>query len=151
MDTTSGNSLKLYIFCCSNSFNIDDFNGNFLNERGDEYKIISLPCSGKANLPYFLKAFEKGADGMILITCPGDECHYLEGNRRAPRRAEEVSSLLSEIGLGEGRVAVYSMNGSSMKDIAAQVAGFSDKIRSIKSCINLTDSSVASGNAARTA
>jgi F420-non-reducing hydrogenase iron-sulfur subunit len=124
--------LKLYIFFCSNSFDINEFNGIFTEEHGDEHKIISLPCSGKANLLYFIKAFETGADGLILITCPKNECHYLEGNLRSPKRAEEVNSLLEEIGMGRDRIMVLNITGQDHGPVIARIAEFRDTIRKLK-------------------
>ncbi len=121
--------LKLYIFYCSNNFNIDEFNRFFLEEKGDEHKIISLPCAGKADILYFLKAFETGADGLVLITCSKNECRYLEGNLRAPKRAEKVNKILAEIGMGNERIAVLHMNGSGIENIASKVTEFRNKIR----------------------
>lgn len=123
--------LKLYIFYCSNSFNLDEFNRIFINDKGDEYKMISLPCSGKADLLYFMKAFEKGADGLILITCRKDECHYLEGNLRAPRRAEEVNSLLDEIGMGNDRITVLNPDEKGMDHIVSKIDAFCDTLRNL--------------------
>jgi F420-non-reducing hydrogenase iron-sulfur subunit len=129
---TNNKPLKLYIFFCSNSFDINEFNGVFSEEKGDEHKIISLPCSGKANLLYFMKAFETGADGLVLITCAKNECHYLEGNLRSPKRAEEVNSLLDEIGMGRERIMVLNINGQGIGPVAARITEFRDTIRSLK-------------------
>jgi coenzyme F420-reducing hydrogenase delta subunit len=93
--------------------------------------MISLPCSGKADLLYLLKAFETGADGLALVTCPKNECRYLEGNLRAPRRAEETNRLLEETGMGHDRVTVLSMNGGGIGEIAAKLSAFRKKIRSL--------------------
>jgi F420-non-reducing hydrogenase iron-sulfur subunit len=125
--------LKFFIFYCSNSLNIDEFNSKFIEKDGDEHKFISLPCSGKANLIYFLKAFETGADGLVLITCSKDECHYLEGNLRAPKRAEQVNSILEEIGMGRERIAVLNINGNGIEYIVKKVTEFLDKIRTMAS------------------
>ena len=46
-------------------------------------KTISLPCSGKVDIPYLLKAFETGADGVAIVTCQKNECRHFEGNLRA--------------------------------------------------------------------
>ena len=101
-------------------------------EGGDvEYTIISLPCSGKADLLYLLKAFETGADGLALVTCPKNECHYLEGNLRAPKRAEEANRLLEEAGMGHDRVVILSMNGKEVGEIVAKLAAFREKIRTL--------------------
>jgi coenzyme F420-reducing hydrogenase delta subunit len=74
----------------------------------DGLRTLGLPCSGKATIPYLLKAFEKGAAGAVLCTCPASQCKHLEGNLRASKRAEAVEGLLEEIGLGKGRVVVVT-------------------------------------------
>jgi F420-non-reducing hydrogenase iron-sulfur subunit len=131
LNIEKGKPLKIYFFYCSNSFNIDDLNGVIGEEEGEEHKIISLPCSGKANLLYFLKAFETGADGLVLITCSKDECCYLEGNLRAPKRAEQVNLILEEIGMGDGRIKVLNADGKGIEHIVMQVAEFRNKIKTM--------------------
>jgi coenzyme F420-reducing hydrogenase delta subunit len=82
----------------------------------DGLRTLSLPCSGKATIPYLLKAFEKGADGVVLCTCPPSQCKHLEGNLRASKRAEAVDGLLDEIGFGKGRIVVVTKEpGQSQK------------------------------------
>jgi F420-non-reducing hydrogenase iron-sulfur subunit len=125
--------LKLYIFYCANNFAIDEFSRLFREEKGDEHKIISLPCTGKADILYFLKAFETGADGLVLISCSKNECRYLEGNLRAPKRAEKVNKILEEIGMGNERIAALSMNGNGIEGIVSKVTEFRDKIRKLTS------------------
>jgi len=122
-------NLKLHIFYCSNCFDGDELNSLFGEEAGDEHKMISLPCSGKADLLYFLKAFETGADGLALVTCPKNECHYLEGNLRAPKRAEQANALLEEAGMGGNRVTVLPMNGNGIEEIVTKLKIFREKIR----------------------
>jgi coenzyme F420-reducing hydrogenase delta subunit len=81
-----------------------------LHERlgNDGVAMLSLPCSGKMTIPYLLKAFEKGADGVVICACPEAECKQLEGNLRAGKRAEAVDALIDEIGLGQGRVVMVT-------------------------------------------
>jgi len=122
-------TLKLYTFYCSNCLDGDELNHLFGEEEGDEHKIISLPCSGKADLLYILKAFETGADGLALVTCSINECHYLEGNLRATKRAEQANALLDEAGMGGDRVTVLRMNGKGIEDIIAKLKAFREKIR----------------------
>ncbi len=81
-----------------------------LQERfgGNGLAMLSLPCSGKMTIPYLLKAFEKGADGVVICACPEAECKQLEGNLRASKRAQAVEALVEEIGLGQGRVVMVT-------------------------------------------
>jgi len=131
MTVTDHDKLKLSVFYCSNCLDAAELERIAGEEEGIKYTIISLPCSGKADLLYLLKAFETGADGLALITCPKNECHYLEGNLRAPKRAEEANRLLEEAGLGSDRVLVLSMNGKGTGEIAAKLAVFREKIRNL--------------------
>jgi coenzyme F420-reducing hydrogenase delta subunit len=103
--------LKIYLFYCTNSLDTDALRTNLPDRGGDTLKTVSLPCSGKVNLLYLLKAFETGADGVMLVTCKKGECSFLEGNLRAHRRAEAVDSLLKEIGPGTGRMKVIQQEG----------------------------------------
>jgi F420-non-reducing hydrogenase iron-sulfur subunit len=131
VSATDHKKTKLHIFYCSNCLDRTEFD-RIAQEEGDvEYTIISLPCSGKADLLYLLKAFETGADGLALVTCPKNECHYLEGNLRAPKRAEEANRLLEEAGMGHDRVVILSMNGKEAGEIVAKLAAFREKIRTL--------------------
>jgi coenzyme F420-reducing hydrogenase delta subunit len=123
---------KLFIFYCSNNFSLTEFNNLMPADEGIEYKNIGLPCSGKANLQYLVKAFEKGADGLILIACPHNECRYLQGNLRSPKRAEGLSELLDEIGLGGERVAVITSGKDAMDRVVSEVVAFRDKIKAMR-------------------
>ena len=98
----------IHLFYCANS--VTDAELQELQTRldADGLKTLSLPCSGKATIPYLLKAFEKGADGVVLCVCPESQCKHLEGNLRASKRAEAVEGLLDEIGFGKGHVVVVA-------------------------------------------
>jgi coenzyme F420-reducing hydrogenase delta subunit len=129
MDIDKHKILKLYTFHCSNCLDGDELDHLLGKGEGDEHKIISLPCSGKADLLYILKAFETGADGLALVTCSKNECHHLEGNLRATKRAEQANALLEEAGMGGDRVTVLPMNGNGIEDIAAKLKVFRETIR----------------------
>ena len=98
----------IQLFYCANS--VTDAELQELQSRldTDGLKTLSLPCSGRATIAYLLKAFEKGADGVVLCVCPEPRCKHLEGNLRASKRAEAVEELLEEIGFGKGCVVVVA-------------------------------------------
>lgn len=97
----------------------------------EDVTIVSLPCSGKVNLLYLLKAFEKGADGVMLVTCGEGDCKFLEGNLRAQKRSEAVDALLEEIGLGRGRMRVVQ------KDTQNNIQQIIDEIKSLSESIRI--------------
>ena len=73
-------------------------------------KIVKLPCTGKIDVLYLLKAFQSGADGVYVAGCMEGDCHYLTGNLRARKRVEYTQKILDEVGIGGERLAMYNMS-----------------------------------------
>jgi coenzyme F420-reducing hydrogenase delta subunit len=122
--------LKLYLFYCSNSLDANRLRQSFCENGTDELTAVSLPCSGKVNLLYLLKAFEKGADGVLLITCEQGECKFIEGNLRAQKRSESVDAILAEIGLGRGRMrVVHKKNEGGIHQIIEEIKSLRNSLR----------------------
>jgi coenzyme F420-reducing hydrogenase delta subunit len=128
---------KVYVFCCSNSLDKEQLASVCSKADGVTVKTISLPCSGKIDIPYIMKAFETGADGAVLVTCKKNECQNNEGNLRAEKRAEAVESLLDEIGMGKGRMGVIELKDDA-KQTLGEINNFFNKI------INLPKSNLCS-------
>jgi len=58
---------------------------------------LKVMCLGQISPGVILKALEKGADGVLLLSCPPGECHYQFGNRHAEelfREARDMATLL---------------------------------------------------------
>jgi len=122
--------LKIYIFCCMNSIDLEELSDYCCEAGQDHLKLVGLPCSGKIDVPYLIKAFETGADGAVIVTCKVEECTYLEGNLRAVKRAEAVDKLLEEIGYGSGRMDVIQLS-EGPEQILRQVAAFREKVEAL--------------------
>ena len=91
----------------------------------------SLPCSGKVNIPYLVKAFESGADGVMVVTCKQDECQYIQGSFRARNRVRAVDGLLGEIGLGRERITLVSLDDRGIDGVIEEIKGFQKKISAL--------------------
>ena len=70
-----------------------------------------MPCSSMIKDVFILKAFECGADGVMVIGCPSGKCKRIDGNLRAAKRVAWVQQLLDEIGLN-GKRLVYTSSDS---------------------------------------
>ncbi|MGD0745766.1 MAG: hydrogenase iron-sulfur subunit [Verrucomicrobiota bacterium] len=124
-------ALKTYIFYCSNNLDADQFGGLCRGLEGDAVKAIGLPCSGKVDVPYLMKAFETGADGVVVVTCKKDECRHFEGSPRAHKRAEAVELLLEEIGMGAGRMAVVECAKGGDAQALGEIQQFIERVRKL--------------------
>ncbi|MBW2200806.1 MAG: hydrogenase iron-sulfur subunit [Deltaproteobacteria bacterium] len=73
-------------------------------------KIVEMACSSMVKDVFLLRAFESGADGVVVMVCPEGACRYIEGNFRAKKRIEWVQKLLDEIGLDGKRLTMYNVS-----------------------------------------
>jgi coenzyme F420-reducing hydrogenase delta subunit len=124
-------ALKAYVFYCSNHLEAGRVAKLSRGYPLDTIKSISLPCSGKIDIPYLMKAFEAGADGVAIVTCPKHECRHFEGNFRAHKRAEGVETLLEEIGAGAGRMAVFECATQTPELVMGEIEEFIERVRNL--------------------
>jgi len=101
---------KITLFHCINAFgDADEFT---LNHREScEVKTVKMACSSMVKDIFLLRAFESGADGVVVLVCPEGHCRHLEGNIRAKKRVAWVQNLLDEIGLDGRRLSLGNMAG----------------------------------------
>jgi F420-non-reducing hydrogenase iron-sulfur subunit len=99
---------KITLFHCINAFG--DADELALSDKDAcEIKPIKMACSSMVKDVYLLRAFEAGADGVVVLVCPEGQCRYLEGNLRAKKRVGRVQRLLDEIGLDGRRLILNNM------------------------------------------
>ena len=68
-------------FCCNwCSYAGADLSGTNRLQYPANVKIIRIPCSCRLNPMFILRAFQRGADGVILCGCHPGDCHYTTGN-----------------------------------------------------------------------
>jgi coenzyme F420-reducing hydrogenase delta subunit len=125
--------INMYVFYCSNGLEQEQAADIGRGLDGVTIKTIGLPCSGKIDIPYLVKAFETGADGAVIVTCKKGECKHLEGNLRAEKRAQAVESLLEEIGMDKGRMAVIMLKDGGVSGAIKEIGNFIDSIKKKKS------------------
>jgi coenzyme F420-reducing hydrogenase delta subunit len=122
--------INISLFYCSNSFSAEEINSCASKIEDVQLNAISLPCSGRVNLLYLLKAIETGADGVILLTCPIGECTYIQGNLRAQKRTEAIDDLLVEAGLERGCIkCVHLKEGNKTEAVANEIRILSKHLR----------------------
>ncbi len=99
-------AMKLTALCCHNAL----YAGLRPEEKTRAYvegvQIIETPCSGKVDPIYLLKAFEKGADGVVVQACDQRLCTTIEGARRIHKRVGRTRRLLAEAGVEPERLVL---------------------------------------------
>ena len=113
---------KIVAFCCHYcAFAAADLAGTMRLQYPPNVHIVRLPCTGKLDALYLLKAFEEGADGVMVAGCEEGSCHFTNGNFRAKKRVQHVRSLLEQIGIEGERLEMFNLS-SSMGPRFAEIA-----------------------------
>ena len=95
-------------------------------------QVVRVPCAGKVDVDYMLKAFETGADGVMVLGCHEDNCRSLRGNTYAQWRVEAVQRLLAEVGLEPERVAFAGLASNMGSEFARLVNGMEERLKGLR-------------------
>jgi F420-non-reducing hydrogenase iron-sulfur subunit len=66
-------------------------------------RLVRVPCTGRIDPLFALKAFQAGADGVLISGCHPGDCHYSEGNYYARRKFELLERMIHHLGIPEER------------------------------------------------
>ena len=67
-------------------------------------RVIRVPCSGRINPLFVVKALQSGMDGVLVSGCHPGDCHYISGNLYARRKFALMKNLLEYVGIEPNRV-----------------------------------------------
>jgi F420-non-reducing hydrogenase iron-sulfur subunit len=85
---------------------------------------LKVMCLGRLSPGIILKAFEKGADGVLLLGCPPGECHYEFGNRRAEEIFAEARGMATLLGYRDEQLVLDWVAAGEGETFLAKVTGF---------------------------
>jgi F420-non-reducing hydrogenase iron-sulfur subunit len=88
-------------------------------------RIIKVPCSGRVDPLFIVKALRLGIDGVLVSGCHHGDCHYQTGNYRARRRIAITKEFLEYIGVEPSRVQaswVSASEGGKFAGVVTEVA-----------------------------
>jgi F420-non-reducing hydrogenase iron-sulfur subunit len=94
-------------------------------------RIIRLMCTGRIDPSFILKAFLKGADGVLIGGCHPGDCHYQSGNYKAQRRIVLTKRLLKQFNIEPERLSIEWISASEGGKFADTVGAFTETIRSL--------------------
>lgn len=127
-------------FCCNwCSYAGADLAGTNRLDYPAEVKIIRVPCSCRVNPTFILKAFQRGADGVIICGCHPGDCHYTTGNYYARRRITMLFSMLSYLGIEKNRVRLEWVSAAEGAKFAATMKSFAEEVAALGECKRLED------------
>ena len=96
---------RIVVFACNwCSYAGADTAGVSRLEHSPRFRVIRTMCSGRVNAAHVLRAFQLGADGVLVSGCHIGDCHYIFGNHWAIKQFDVTKEMLRMIGLETDRV-----------------------------------------------
>ncbi len=132
METTSNWEPKIVAFLCNwCSYAGADLAGVSRLQYGTNIRIIRVPCSGRINPLYLLKALQNGVDGVLVSGCHPGDCHYISGNLVARRKFALIKKMAEYIGIEPERIQFSWVSASEGQRFAALINKVIDDVKRV--------------------
>ena len=123
---------KIVGFLCNwCSYRGADLAGTSRMKSAPNVRPIRVMCSGRVEPTFILKAFEAGADGVLVLGCHPGDCHYADGNYKAARRIPLLKRMLEQFGIEDERVRLDWVSASEGASFVSIVNDITAKIREL--------------------
>jgi F420-non-reducing hydrogenase iron-sulfur subunit len=123
---------RIVAFCCHYcAYASADLAGSMRIQYPSNIRIIRTPCTGRLEVEYYLRAFENGADGVLVAGCLEGGCHFIDGNLFARRRVNSVRTILDEIGIEKERLRMINVSAAMGPNLAAAITEMVNKVREL--------------------
>lgn len=101
--------LVLAICCSECGHTAVDSSGMAMMSYPANVRVMEVPCTGILQVHQFLEAFKAGAQGVMVVGCKSDGCHYEVGVQKAEKKVEFAKRLLEEYGIEPERLEIFNM------------------------------------------
>lgn len=119
-------------FCCNwCSYAGADLAGVSRIQYPPSLRIIRVMCSGMVHPNLVIDALTKGADGVIICGCHIGDCHYIEGNMKAEKRADAILLMLEDFGIEPERFRLEWVSAAEGPRFAEVMRDFTEEIRQL--------------------
>jgi F420-non-reducing hydrogenase iron-sulfur subunit len=92
---------------------------------------IRVMCSGRVSPHFILKAFQEGADGVLVAGCHIGECHYGKGNYITAKRIAVMKELIQFIGISPKRLRLEWIATSESNKFSQVVNDFAEEVNQL--------------------
>ena len=121
---------KIVAFCCHFcAYASADLAGSMRLQYPSGVRIIRTPCTGRLEVEFYMRAFENGADGVLVAGCLEGGCHFIDGNLFAKKRVNSIRTILEESGIEQERLRMVNISAAMATNL---VAAINDMVHTVK-------------------
>jgi heterodisulfide reductase subunit A len=115
-------------FLCNDcGYRLLDAAGVYGSKYTTAFKPIYVPCMSSVSLRHIIGALDNGADGVMLIGCVKDRCHFEKGVDHAEGQLRTLEKLYDDTG-GKMPVRVLKSCGSMLEQFITELGGLMKQI-----------------------
>ena len=106
-----------------------------IGESKIEYPVVmplSVPCLGSVSDTHILRAFDLGADGVILSGCRGGSCRHKSGIKAAAKTVNFVKKLMKTLDIEGDRIKMIQADPEKPQEFAKNLSSFTNELKEIK-------------------
>ncbi|MCP4042280.1 MAG: hydrogenase iron-sulfur subunit [Gammaproteobacteria bacterium] len=108
-----------------------DLAGTSRMDYSPNVRMVRLPCSGRIDPQFLIKAFEQGVDGVVVSGCHPGDCHYNEGNYYSRRRYLAFRELMEFNGIDLQRIEFSWISAAEAIKWTQVIDQFTDRVRKL--------------------
>ena len=123
-------SMRIIGFACNDcGYRLLDIAGVTGARYSSSFIPIYVPCMSTISLRHIMGAIDHGADGVMLIGCVKDRCHYEKGVDHAEGQLRFIENLYGEAGMP---VRVLKSCGSMLEQFLTELDGLVKQIEKVQ-------------------
>ncbi|MGI9383944.1 MAG: hydrogenase iron-sulfur subunit, partial [Methyloligellaceae bacterium] len=127
----NGSAPHIVAFACPNALPaVRPYPDNATSNACD-LEIVDMPCTGRVDNLYLMRAFEDGADGVVVAGCEPGCCLFNAGNTNAEKRVHWIRDWLDQVGLGAERARMVHLPQDGACNFADAANAFAEEVRAL--------------------
>ncbi|MBP7124756.1 hydrogenase iron-sulfur subunit [Myxococcota bacterium] len=123
---------RIAVLCCNwCTYAGADLAGTSRMKYAPNVRLVRVMCSGRVDPAFVLRAFQDGADGVLIAGCHPGDCHYINGNHKTMRRFPVLKRMLRQWGIEEGRIRLEWISASEGDVFVKVVNEMTETVRAL--------------------
>ncbi len=131
LDSKEPSPAVLVFACHWCSYPAADLAGLKRLQADPNFRMIRTPCSARVDPEWVMRAFSRGADGVLILGGKEGSCHYQGGNVKTRNRMALLAKVIEQLGFDPDRFGLEWVNSDEPYRFRSIVEEFVSKIREL--------------------
>jgi len=120
--------IVVVFYCGYGAYAASSFKQSLRKMSSPRVKFIKVPCVAKLEPPHLIRAFELGAEKVLVCGCSPEDCQHPDVISQVKQRVDNTKKTLSALGLGAERLEMYNLTAPEIRQFDRVLTEFEYKI-----------------------